>query len=227
MWQSQSQWCKLAPQIANHNPPETARAGNITRKGRTWYFPISFSVLFMPADKLSFVSSFHKLAHTTANWQSCPPRQLYFWKPLSFPQITTWTAVLENAEREFYLGSRKGLSCCENEDPSWYRDLGAIVFNLSLSLSDEWFFLHWVAIVSDFRGSLAAGYYNVFICPYDFMMCTVSEFVFTVYMASHLPYWNSCNYSLLLKSFLLGVPFKFESLKKDFKIPFFFFKFNI
>lgn len=154
---------------------------------RTRYFPISFSVLFMPADKLFFVSSFHKLAPTTAHWKSCPPRQLYCWKPLSFSQITTWTTILENAGREFYLGRWKGLSCCENEDPNWYRDLGAIVFNLSLSLSNECFFLHWVAIVSDFCGSLAAGYYNVLICPDDFM-CTVSEFVFTLYMASNLPY---------------------------------------
>jgi len=95
------------------------------------FFPSVFSML---ADKFSFVPSFHKLAHTIAHWQRCSPRQLYCWEPLSFPQ-TAWTAVLETAEKEFCLGSWKGLSCWENEDPSWYRDLGAIVSNLSFSLS--------------------------------------------------------------------------------------------
>lgn len=49
-------------------------------------------------------------------------------------KIPAQTAVLKAAREEPYLGSWKGTNCWENEEPSWYRDLGAIVFNLSLSL---------------------------------------------------------------------------------------------
>lgn len=46
-----------------------------------------------------------------------------------------------------------------------------------ISLSTECFFLHRVAIVSDFCASLAAGYQDFFINPDDFMMCARADLV--------------------------------------------------
>lgn len=155
--------------VQNQNPG-TARAANILEQEKFMsFFPVHF-LCFQQDSSLTLHFTNQCMQEQAA--RAALPGNWIAGNHQVFPKITTQTAALRAAWEESCSGGWKGINCWENEEPSWYRDWGAIVFNLSPSLSNECFFPHRVAIVSDFCGSLAAGYQDTFIGPDDFMMCT-------------------------------------------------------
>lgn len=147
---------------------------------RSWYFPFFFfPSTFYAFSRITLWLCISQISASESRLPELPSQATGLLETTKFPSKYLPRQLFWKLHEKNPTWEAEKVQTAEKMRSQADTDLGAIVFNLSLS--NKCFFLHRVAIVSDFCGSLAAGYQDIFISPDDFMVCTELIWLCTAY----------------------------------------------